>query len=149
MRRSIHFVLPLVVAAAALWLVIGAFGSEQTPASRSAAPDSQQLYLPSVFVLAPPSPAGSYSCLEYEFGMVWASEVITLNPDGSGIYDFTPPYLSTMTGTWAFVPATWEVQFTNFRWPTATYDAPDRLWASRYLPEPDFEVALECSRLKD
>jgi hypothetical protein len=92
------------------------------------------------------SPAGSYTCLEYEFGLVWASEVITLNPDGSSIYDFTPPYLSTMTGTWALVPATWEVQFTHFSWPTATYDAPDRLWASEYLPEPGFEVRLECAR---
>lgn len=107
-----------------------------------------RLYLPSVLGMpgSTPPPTGTYTCLEYEFGLVWFSEVITLNGDGSSIYDFDPPYLTTMTGTWTYTPSIRQVGLTNFRWPTATYEAPNRLWASEYLPEPDFEVALECRR---
>lgn len=107
-----------------------------------------RLYLPSVMGMPGSTrpPTGSYTCLEYEFGLVWTSEIITLNADGSSIYDFSPPYLTTMTGTWTYTPSIRQVGLTNFRWPTATYEAPNRLWASEYLPEPDFEVALECQR---
>jgi hypothetical protein len=94
----------------------------------------------------PASPAGRYTCYEYEFGLVWTWEVVTLNADGGSVYEYPPPYGSTVTGTWTYSPAALEVQFTNFRWLTATFDAPDRLWASEYLPGPDFEVALECMR---
>lgn len=108
---------------------------------------NSHLYLPSVLGMPGTTPpTGSYSCLEYEFGLIWFSEVITLNADGSSIYDFAPPYLTTMTGTWTYTPSIRQVGLTNFRWPSATYEAPNRLWASEYLPEPDFEVALECRR---
>ena len=29
------------------------------------------------------TPAGAYYCYEYEFSLIWTTEVITLNPDGS------------------------------------------------------------------
>jgi len=106
------------------------------------------IYLPAVFGTEPSveSPAGVYDCLEYEFGLIWTSEVITLNTDGSSIYNYAPPYGAVVTGTWVYTPASQLVGFTNFRWLTATYTAPDRLWAERYLPEVDFEIALSCLR---
>ena len=113
---------------------------------RSASVDSgdSYLYLPLVFGLRPPS--GSYFCNEYEFGLIWTSEVITLNPDGSSIYAYNPPYAGIVTGSWVYTPNLQEIGFTNFRWLTATYDPPDSLRARRYLSEAGFEVALMCTR---
>lgn len=102
------------------------------------------IFLP--VIVAPPSPAGSYHCLEYEFGLIWTSEVITLNVDGTSIYDYDPPYAGTVTGTWAYSPTIQEVSFTNFRWVTSTYEIPNLLWARRYLPNAGFEIAIYCSR---
>jgi hypothetical protein len=97
-------------------------------------------------VFSADSPVGSYFCYEYEFGLIWTSEVITLNTDGSSIYAYSPPYSNVVTGTWVYTPSIQEVSFTNFHWPTATYEAPDRLWASRYLPHVDFTIAIDCGR---
>ena len=105
---------------------------------------SQTLYLPLVAVES--SPAGSYYCLEYEYGLIWSSEVITLHPDGSSIYAYNPPYTRIITGTWSYSAARQEVAFTNFHWLTATYIAPNRLWASRYLTQAGFEIAMSCQR---
>jgi hypothetical protein len=113
------------------------------PASMS--PDESTLHLP--FVAGDASPSGSYYCYEYEFGLIWTSEVITLNTDGSSMYSYYPPYTDFVTGTWAYTPSIPQVEFTNFRWTTATYEAPDRLWASRYLPHVDFEIAIDCGRI--
>lgn len=130
--------------ALALALLLAAIGFLHSGRPLLAAEVTPRLYLPSVLRPAY-NPAGSYECLEYEFGLVWDWEVITLTADGASLYAYrwqTAP----LTGTWRYTSATQEVQFTNFRWPTATYLAPDRLWASRYLPEPDFEIALSCTR---
>ena len=84
------------------------------------------IFLP--VIMAPASPAGSYHCLEYEFGLIWSSETITLNVDRTSIYDYDPPYVATVTGTWAYSPTIQEVSFTNFRWVTTTYEIPNHLW---------------------
>jgi hypothetical protein len=106
------------------------------------------VFLPSLFSVGSliELPVGSYDCLEYEFGLIWTSEVITLYKDGSSIYNYAPPYSGIVTGTWVYTPTAQLVGFTNFRWLTATYEAPDRLWAKRYLPHVDFEIALSCLR---
>lgn len=101
-------------------------------------------YLP--VILSESSPAGSYDCLEYEFGLIWTSEVITLNANGSSVYDYDPPYSGVITGAWTYTPSIREVGFTGSRWPTATYILPDRLWARKYLEHAGFEIALSCSR---
>jgi hypothetical protein len=98
-----------------------------------------------------PSPAGSYICDEYEFGLIWLTEVITLNADGSSVYygaadDQTRSESMVVTGTWVYTPTASQVGFTNFRWLTATYESPDRLWASDYLEPIGFEIAIECDR---
>ena len=145
MRRLSSIALAITVALALLLAVLSILNAGR-PLSAWAADTAARAYLPFAQTATPATPAGSYNCYEYEFGMVWYSEVITLNADGSSVYDYDPPYLTTMTGTWTYTPSIREVQITNFRWPTATYEAPDRLWASEYLPGPDFEIALECSR---
>ena len=106
-----------------------------------------RVYIPLVF--APPSPAGSYWCNEYEFGLIWTSEVITLYRDGSSIYVYGPPYEGVVTGTWAYTTERREVRFTGFRWPTATYEVEGVLWARRYLADVGFEVAVVCTRRED
>ena len=105
----------------------------------------QAIFLPAIY--GPTSPAGTYNCLEYEFGLVWTTEVITLSVDGSSVYAYNPPYAAVITGTWTYTPTVQEVGFTNFRWLTATVELPDRLWNRRYLPQAGFEVALSCSKL--
>lgn len=103
-----------------------------------------EVYLP--LIVKSPPPVGSYFCNEYENGLIWTQDVITLNADGTSIYEYYPPYSGIATGTWVYTPATQEVGFTNFRWLTATYEAPGRLWARRYLPESRYEIALDCGR---
>jgi hypothetical protein len=104
----------------------------------------QTLYPP--LVVLESSPAGSYYCLEYEYGLIWSSEVITLHPDGSSVFAYNPPYTRIVTGTWSYTAAKQEVAFTNFHWLTATYIVPNRLWASRYLTQAGFEIAVSCQR---
>jgi hypothetical protein len=106
--------------------------------------DEFQIYLP--LISRAPSPEGSYWCNEYEYGLIWTTEVITLNADGTSVYEYHPPYPGIATGTWVYTSATQEVGFTNFRWLTATYQAPGRLWAQRHLPEVEFDIALDCER---
>jgi hypothetical protein len=113
----------------------------------SEGPDGSHLYLPLVACSAP-SPAGSYFCNEYEYGLIWSSEVITLYVDGTSVYAYNPPYAGVVTGTWVYTPATREVGFTNFRWLTATFYAPDRLWATRYVTGTGFWIALDCLGLQ-
>jgi len=112
--------------------------------TKSGANGGYVLYLP--ILMGDSSPAGNYYCLEYEYGLIWTSEVITLNPDGTSVYVYNPPYPGTVTGTWSYTASTQEVQFTNFRWQTATYVMPYRIWASRYVPQTGFDVAISCSR---
>jgi len=144
MRRLPYVALAITIALVLFMTMLDALDAGRLPSARAA--DESRAYLPFAPAATPASPAGSYTCYEKEFGMVWTWEVVTLNADGSSIYEYPPPYGSTVTGTWTYSPTIREVQFTNFRWLTATFDAPDRLWASEYLPEPGFEVALECGR---
>lgn len=90
--------------------------------------------------------SGTYDCLEYEFGLIWTSEVITLHPNGFSEYLYAPPYSGYVTGTWTYSASLMEVAFTNFRWMTATFIPPDRLWNSQYLPGPDFDIAISCNQ---
>lgn len=76
--------------------------------------------------------AGVYDCLEYEFGLVWTSDIVTLYPDGTSRYEYSPPYANITTGTWVYTPTAQEVQLTGFRWITATVQFPDRFYASRF-----------------
>ena len=89
---------------------------------------------------------GVYDCLEYEFGLVWSSDVVTLYSNGTSRYEYGPPYANVVTGTWVYKPTAQEVRFTGFRWITPTVQLPDRFFASRYLPEPGFEIAVSCLR---
>jgi hypothetical protein len=102
------------------------------------------VYLPAIYGQL--SPAGAYNCNEYEFGLIWTTEVITLSVDGSSIYAYNPPYTAIVTGTWEYSPTAQEIEFTGFRWVTATVELPNRLWASRYLPGPGFEIGVDCNR---
>ena len=72
----------------------------------------------------------------------WTTEVITLNPDGSSAYAYYPPYSATVTGTWVYTPSREVVGFTNFRWLTTTFQPPNHLWASQYLTQAGFEIAV-------
>ena len=115
------------------------------PASASSSPHGNHtLFLP--MVSKSPSLPGTYACLEWEFGLVWSSDVITLSADGSAIYQYNPPYTAIVTGTWSYTPILQEVGFTGFRWPTATVLSSGGLWARKYLPGPGFDIALSCSR---
>lgn len=113
----------------------------------AAASDGAPLYLAAVN--ASEAPAGSYYCYEYEFGMIWSADVITLNSDGTSEYEYCHPYMDSPTGTWSYTYSMRQVGFTGFRWVTATFDAPDRLWARRYLPHVGFEIAIQCYRTEE
>ncbi len=104
-------------------------------------------FLPAVH--ASEAPAGSYYCYEYEFGMIWSADVITLNTDGTSEYAYCHPYMNSPTGTWSYTYSMRQVGFTGFRWMTATFNAPDRLWARRYLPHVGFEIAIQCFRTEE
>ncbi|MBK8989840.1 MAG: hypothetical protein IPM39_27895 [Chloroflexi bacterium] len=83
---------------------------------------------------------------EIEFGLIWASEIIILHPDGSSLYAYDPPGAGIATGTWAYKSQIQEVSFTNFRWITATFQPPNRIWATQYITHAGFDVGLECGR---
>ena len=95
-------------------------------------------------ILGPGLPAGTYDCEEYEAGLIWTTDVITLFPDGESLYAYQPPYGGVVTGTWVFTRETNEIAFTSFRWETATVEFPGRIWSRRTLVDPAIEIALEC-----
>ncbi len=102
-----------------------------------------RLYLP--VILGPFRLAGIYDCVEYEFGLIWTSDVITLHPNGDSTYAYEPPHGGIVTGTWTYTPETRLVGFTEFRWETATVELTlERLWAARQFTAPDYEIRLEC-----
>ena len=133
-----------VLAIAVLWVPSGSAPVAGRIRAQLAPAAGQAIFLPAVY--GPPSLAGTYDCLEYEYGLIWTTEVITLSVDGSSVYEYRPPHPSVVTGTWVYTPTAQQVGFTNFRWITATVLLPDRLWASRYLPQVGFEIALNCNR---
>ena len=146
LHRIACLVLALCLALLSLVVTIHALMavSEQpaTPAQ-----DEITHYLPVIH--ATDSPAGSYYCYEYEFGMIWSADVITLNVDGTSEYEYCHPYTNSPTGTWSYNYSIRQVEFTGFRWMTATFEAPDRLWARRYLPQVGFEIAIQCYRTEE
>lgn len=124
--------------------IFGAMPLNTVAPAQAAAQEGSTIYLP--MVVKSENPAGSYDCIEYEFGMIWAGETITLNPDGTSLYDYYGNIDLVVTGTWSYSFVNREVKFTNFRWLTATHVLTDRLWVSHYLPDPDFDIALSCLR---
>lgn len=141
--RFACLVLVLFLSLMSVFFTVGAVASSAEPSLRGSQPVTAS-YLPSV--LATESPAGSYYCYEYEFGLIWSADVITLNVDGTSEYSYCHPYGNLPTGTWVYTSSIRQVGFTNFRWVTTTYEAPDRLWAWRYLPYAGFEIGISCFR---
>lgn len=129
-----------------LVLICGLFSPVYAASKVNPRPDGQNNFLYYFPVISgPDTPAGSYHCLEYEFGLIWNSETITLNLNGTSIYAYDPS--PVVTGTWAYAPTTREVSFTNFGWSPVRYEAPDGLYASRDIPGAGFSVAISCGRL--
>lgn len=145
LHRSPRALLLMIVALVLSLSLAGLALALAEPLSPSQGQGNFEIYLP--LIIKSPTPAGSYLCNEYENGLIWTQDVITLNADGTSVYEYYyPPYSGIAIGTWVYTPATQEVGFTNFRWLTATYKAPGRLWARRYLPESGYEIALDCRR---
>jgi hypothetical protein len=144
MNHLFRAALATAVACTALFAVLNITDSDETPTSSSAPTQDGHLYLP--MIAGSTNPAGAYFCYEWEFGLIWMEEVITLSVDGSSAYDL--PYGGVVTGTWVYTPSSEEVGFTNFHWLTATFQPPNRLWASKYLTYTGFEIAISCNRLQ-
>ena len=144
MKHLFRASLALTIACAALFILLNITYADETLASSSAPVDDVYLYLP--MIAGETNPAGAYFCYEWEFGLIWMEEVITLSVDGSSVYDL--PYGGVVTGTWVYKPDIEEVGFTNFHWLTATFQPPNRLWASKYLTYTGFEIAISCNRLQ-
>ena len=131
----------MVVLVCATLCAAGVAACSAAPTGAQAVP-GKSLFLP--FIAGAPTLAGVYDCNEYEFGLIWTSEVVTLNPNGSSTYAYAPPYTQVVTGTWVYTPTAQVVGFTNFRWITATVTLPDRLSIRRYLPQAGFEIGMSC-----
>ncbi len=144
MKHLIQAVAAAAVAFVVIFMLLGITYSSETKSAPLLPAGDTAVYLPIVF--QPISPAGAYDCYEYEYGLIWTSEAITLSANGSSVYKYNPPYEAIVTGTWVYTPNIKEVGFTNFRWPTATFQTPNRLWASMYLTYAGFEIALSCGK---
>jgi hypothetical protein len=125
MNRSIRFIAVVVVVLAGLYLILMAIPPTNAPN-------------PGGFL------AGTYSCDEYEFGLIWQSKVVTLDVDGNYYASET----KDVAGKWAYLPATQELTITNFRWAILKVDTATRLWNSQYLTHAGFDVAIKCTRRK-
>jgi hypothetical protein len=134
----------LLLLAAVCLAVLAALPFASNAAARDTAAAPSHVFLPVIYY--PSTPAGTYFCLEYEFGLIWTSETITLYDDGSSLYEYDAPYGGTVSGTWSYDPARNEISLTGFRWQTVTYIFPNELYASEYLPHVDFEIAVYCQR---
>ncbi len=146
MNQLIRAMAAVAVALAAIFALLKTTHLDQKISALSAPADDRFVFLPIIYGSA--SPAGAYDCYEYEFGLIWTGEAITLNADSSSLYAYSPPYPAIVTGTWVYSSPTQEVGFTNFRWVTTTFQPPDRLWASKYLSQAGFEIAVSCDRLR-
>ncbi len=135
-RRLLRVGLACVAAAAVAtpWLFLSRPAAGQTPGLRQ--------YLPVIY--GPAAPAGVYDCVEYDSGVIWTTDVITLLTTGEAIYGYQPPSGGVMTGTWVYTPETRTLGFTEFRWESATFELTmDRLWAVRQVA-PEYEIRLDC-----
>jgi len=63
------------------------------------------------------------------------------------VYLYLPMIAGETNPAGAYFCYEWEFGFTNFHWLTATFQPPNRLWASKYLTYAGFEIAISCSRL--
>lgn len=144
MSHPLRTLLATTVALAALFTLLKiTYADERRP---SFAPSNDTfIYLP--LISRSTSPAGAYYCYETEFSLIWRMEVITLDANGSSVYAYSYPLHSIVTGTWVYTPSTEVVGFTNFTWLWTIFQPPDRLWNSRYITPPGFEVAINCNRL--
>jgi len=108
-----------------------------------------QVFLP--LVVLPPSPEGIYNCNEYEFGLIWTTDVITLSHDMSSAYEFIYQSAPVITGTWTYTPTTQEVALRNFHWPIVTFHPPDGLSQSSTITNTGkpFEVGIWCGKVKE
>jgi hypothetical protein len=145
-KRVNGIITTIVITIWAFYMMMQLVSTNQVAANKTNEENNVFFYFPVVYSQA--SPVGSYICHELEWGLIWYSEVITLHEDGSSVYDYSPPYLTDGMGTWQYSSLNQIVTFTNFTWPTATFEIPDRLWASRQVvrQDSDFEVALRCLR---
>jgi hypothetical protein len=110
----------------------------------AAQPLPQRLWLP--LVATPSGPAGVYDCVEREFGLGWATAVLTLGADFSTRHVYNPPALGAGEGSWSYDPGAGDVQLTNFRWERLSYWPSGWLLASEFLPGPGFSISIECQR---
>jgi hypothetical protein len=145
MKHLFRASLALTMACAALFTLLKITYADETLTSSAPVKDVY-LYLPMIH--GSTAPAGAYHCYEWEFGLIWNEEAITLNVDGSSLYAYHPPLDPIVTGTWVYTPSIQEVGFTNFRWLTATFRPPDDIWAYKYLIDVEFDIALTCGRLQ-
>ncbi len=146
MKQFLRTMLAATMAFASLFALLKVTSANETLAIPARPAQDELVFLPIIY--GSTTPAGAYYCYEWEFGLIWTSETITLNVDASSIYAYNPPYADIVTGSWVYTPSTKEVGFTNFRWLTTTFQPPDRLWASRYLTYAGFEIAISCNRIK-
>ncbi len=146
MKQFLRTTLAATMAVASLFALLKVTSADETLAISARPAEGGLVFLPIIY--GSTTPAGAYYCHEWEFGLIWTSETITLNVDASSIYAYNPPYADIVTGTWVFTPGTKEVGFTNFRWSTTTFQPPDRLWAIRYLDYVGFEIAISCNRIQ-
>ena len=107
MNHLLRTILATTVALATLFVLLKITYSDETLTPTSPADDTF-VFLP--FIQNSISPAGAYHCYEYEFGMAWSHEIITLNTDGSSIYAYIFPDRNA-TGTWDYTPSTEVVSF--------------------------------------
>lgn len=145
MNRFARTTVTVTVALTAVFALLNVTRANQPIRLPSSPAEDSFVFLPVIYGL--PSPAKAYYCYEWEFGLIWTSEVITLDTSGSSTYVYHTPD-SIVTGTWVYTPAIQEVGFTNFRWLTTTYQPPGWLWARRYLTYTGFEIAVSCNRLE-
>lgn len=141
-RRSAAIAVMLVILASSTPAKIGARWLWSAPA-----PAGQALALP--LIRTEITLAGVFDCVETEFGLGWATEVITLTDGGGSVYHYRMPNSGIVTGTWAYTPATRIVELRKFRWPTATVDFPNSFFNRQYIPSGNFDVTLFCGRRID
>ena len=78
MRRLSSIALAITVALALLLAVLSILTAGR-PLSAWAADIAARAYLPFAQTATPATPAGSYNCYEYEFGMVWYLSLIHIS----------------------------------------------------------------------
>lgn len=137
LARLPHLLVCLLLAAGLLAGFFASLGNPRPALAQTNAP----IFLPMTFSTV--TPVGQYTCLEYEFGMIWATETVYLYDDGTSAY-YNMPYIGSRTGSWEYTPATQVITFTNFSWLTATYIIPNGMYAKKYIPSVDFWIELSC-----